>query len=553
MNYQTTVSHEPQRFFEAAPVPLQQATVGAAIRFRAETQPDQPAVVSSSFAPLSYRELQYLIRDVRAALRTAGLSRSARIAIAMPNGPHAALAIVAVACSAVSIPLNPRQTLLEIEMGFAVLPPDAVLLVKGSDSVVRRVAQRTGIKILEATRSQDGILGIRIDEPQAGACASEELDEPDPDAPAFILQTSGTAAEPKLIPFSHRNMLAAAARLQAWFDLTSQDRCLSVSPPFYSHGLKVTVFTPLLTGGTVAFPTDAAKFDYAEWFARLKPTWYSAGPTLHRMIFDQTHSIGDAKPRHSLRFILSGGAPLPRNVLEELQQTLGVPVVEHYGSSEAAQIAANLPWPGHSKLGTCGVPWPDTLMIVGDDGQPLPAGERGEILVGGPTLISGYLNAPELNRESFLNGWFKTGDIGSLDKDGFLTLHGRINDVINRGSEKISPIEIDDALVRHPAVAEAAAFSVPHLRLGEDVAAAIVLRSGMTATPVELRRYLHDQLASFKVPRRIVIRDELPKGKTGKVLRRKLSESFKEKLRQKQRLQSRDWARIQLLVPWSFN
>ena len=531
MNHQTAASHDSQRFVEAAPVPLPQATLGEAIRFRAEMQPDQPAIVSSSFAPLSYRELQYLIRDVRAALRTAGYSRSARIAVAIPNGPQAALAIVAVACSAVSIPLNPRQTLREIEMGFAALRPDAVLLAKGDDSDARRAAERKGVTIIEATPSKKGTLGFGIDKPQAGtAAAPDEPDEPDPEAPAFILQTSGTAAEPKLIPFSHRNMLAAAARLQAWFNLTPQDRCLSVSPPFYSHGLKVTVFTPLLSGGTVSFPTDASKFDYAEWFEDLRPTWYSAGPTLHRLIFDQTQSRADAKTGHSLRFILSGGAPLSRNVLEGLQDTLGVPVVEHYGSSEAAQIAANLPPPGRSKLGTCGVPWADTVMIVGEDGHPLPPGEQGEILVGGPTLISGYLNAPELNHASFLNGWFKTGDIGSLDEDGFLTVHGRLNDVINRGGEKISPVEIDDALMRHPAVAEAAAFSVRHPRLGEDVAAAVVLRTGMTATPVELRRFLQDQLASFKIPRRITIQDQLPKGKTGKVLRRQLSASFEEKV-----------------------
>ena len=193
------------------------------------------------------------------------------------------------------------------------------------------------------------------------------------------------------------------------------------------------------------------------------------------------------------------------------------------------RFATNLPPPGPSKLGTCGIPWPDTVSIVGEDGRQLPPGEQGEILVRGPTVMSGYLNAPELNRTRFVNGWFKTGDIGSLDEDGFLTLHGRKDDLINRGGEKISPVEIDDALMRHPAVAEAAAFAVPHPRLGEDVAAAVVLRPGMTATPVELRGYLQEQLASFKVPRRIVIRDQLPKGQTGKVVRRLLAECLEEK------------------------
>jgi acyl-CoA synthetase (AMP-forming)/AMP-acid ligase II/thioesterase domain-containing protein/acyl carrier protein len=531
MNHQITASNEFRRHFELPPDLSQASTVGEIIRRRAEVQGDHAAITSSDCTPLSYRELQNLIDEVRARLRSAGFDRNARIAIAMPSGPQAALAIVAVACSAVSIPLNPRQTLREIEVCLTALRPDAVLLMKTNGSVAQQAAERQGLAVIEAIPTKEGILGFSIIQPKSSPAATHgEPDEPDPTAPAFILQTSGTAAEPKLIPFSHRNMLAAAARLQAWFNLTPQDRCLSVSPPFYSHGLKVTVFAPLLTGGTVLFPKDPSKFDYTEWFSLLKPTWYSAGPTLHRLIFDQIQFRADAKTGHSLRFILSGGAPLPRNVLIGLHDMLGVPVVEHYGSSEAAQIAANRPVPGLSKLGTCGIPWPDTVQIMGEDGQRAPQGEQGEILVGGPTLISGYLNAPELNRASFVDGWFKTGDIGSLDEDGFLTLHGRKDDVINRGAEKISPLEIDEALMRHPAIAEAAAFSVPHARLGEDVAAAVVLRSGMTATPVELRRYLQDQLASFKVPRRIVVRDQLPKGKTGKVLRRQLSGSFEEKI-----------------------
>jgi acyl-CoA synthetase (AMP-forming)/AMP-acid ligase II/thioesterase domain-containing protein/acyl carrier protein len=531
MHGQMTMGRESEALLKAPAAPQQPTTLGAAIRLRAETQPNHPAIVSSGFAAFSYLELQSLIDHVRAALRGSGFGRNTRIAIAMPNGTQAALGIVAVSCSAVGIPVNPKQTLREIEACFDALRPDAVLLAKGDDSDARRAAESKGVAIIEATPTTDGTIGFSLAKPRNGAVPATEADEPDPKAAAFILQTSGSAAEPKLIPFSHRNMLAAAARLQSWFNLTPQDRCLSVSPPFYSHGLKVTLLAPLLTGGTVTFPADAAKFDYAEWFEDLRPTWYSAGPTLHRMIFDQTQSNADAQTGHSLRFILSGGAPLPRNVLEGLQDALGVPVVEHYGSSEAAQIAANLPQPGRSKFGTCGIPWPGTVIIAGEDGEPLPANQQGEILVGGPTLISGYLNAPALNEACFVNDWFKTGDLGSLDDDGFLTLHGRISDVINRGGEKISPLEIDDALLRHPAVAEAAAFAIPHERLGEDVAAAVVLRAGMTANPVELRRYLQDQLASYKIPRRVLIRNELPKGKTGKVLRRLLVDLLSEKAR----------------------
>ena len=528
MHEQLITRPESKQAVNLAAGPLQQTTLGAAIQLRAEMQPDQPAIIASGFAPFYYRDLQSLLRDFRAALRAAGLSRSSRIAIAMPNGPQAALAITAVACSAVSVPLNPGQTLREIETSFTNLAPDAVLLFKG-DSIVRRVAGRLGIKILEVTRSQDGGPGVRIDAPSSGLAASPgEPDEPDPDAPAFILQTSGTTAKPKLIPTSHRNMLAAAARVQSWFDLTPQDRCLCVSPVFYAHGLHVMIFTPLLTGGSIALPADPTRFDYAQWFEALKPTWYSASPTLHRLVFDQTKARPDVKGL-SLRFMSSGGGPLPRDLLEGLQQTLGIPVAEHYGSSEGMQISSNQLKPGRSRPGTVGIPSPDTVIVVGDDGSKLPPGQRGEIMVGGLTVVAGYLNAPEITRASFVDGWFKSGDIGSIDEDGFLTLHGRKDDLINRGGEKVSPVEIDEALLRHPAVAEAAAFAVPHARLGQDVAAAVVLRPGAAVASVELRRYLQDQLAAFKVPGQIMIQDQLPKGKTGKILRRQLGLPSEEK------------------------
>ena len=310
---------------------------------------------------------------MRAALRLAGFGPSARIAIATPNGPQAALAIVAVACSSVSIPLNERQTLGEMECSLAALRPDAMLVAKGADSAARRCAERQGVQgvmIIEATKWDYDHLGFSIAAPQRSVAVTlDETDEPDADSVAFVLQTSGTSAEPKLVPTSHRNMLAAAAGVQARFNLTPQDRCLSVSPVFYAHGLHVTVFAPLLPGGAVAFPTDASRFDYSEWFGALKPTWYSAGPTVHRLVVDQIKSRADRKTEHALRFVSSGGAPLPGDVLEGLQHALVVSVVEHYGSSEGMQICNNLLTPGRSKLGTVSVP--DTILIVAE--RPSPA------------------------------------------------------------------------------------------------------------------------------------------------------------------------------------
>lgn len=497
-------------------------TLGAALRRNAHLFPREPAIVSSSFAPLTYVDLQRQLDSVRHRLRDSGLGREVRIGVLMPSGPEAILAIVAVACGAAAVPLDPRLTEAELDQRFARLRLSALLLPRDASGGARRAADRHNIPLIEVAPAGLRRLELALDMPVIGAPVPDE--EPDPLAPAFILQTSGTTARPKLIPFSHANMLAAAARMQAWFGLTARDRCLSVSPPFYSHGLKVTVLTPLLTGGSIAIPANPAHVDLPEWLDALRPTWCSAGPALHRAMLDAAKSMPDGPALHALRFAISGGATLPGDLREDLQRTLGVPVLEHYGSSEAAQIAANLPAPGANRPGTCGRAWPDTLAIMNDEGNSVAAGEKGEIWVRGPTVTSGYLDAPDLNRTVFVRGWFRTGDIGSLDDEGFLSLHGRLNELINRGGEKIAPGEIDAALLRHPEVVEAAAFMVPHPRLGEDVAAGVVLHPGARTTPAELRRFLQGELASFKVPHRLLVLDALPKGATGKVQRRRLTE-----------------------------
>ncbi|WP_083519556.1 AMP-binding protein [Bradyrhizobium jicamae] len=486
--------------------------------------PHRPAIVSSTYAPLTYRDLQRQLDGIRRQLRLAGFDCNARIGILMPNGADAVLTIVAVACCSIAVPLDPRLSQTEVDQRLDMLHLSALLVPKGNASEARRTAERRKLPIIEVVPVGSGQLGINIVAQVSNFPAIDA--EPDPNSPAFILQTSGTTAQPKLIPFSHGNMLAAAARLQAWFGLTHQDRCLCVSSPHYSHGLKVTVFTPLLTGGSIALPANSAVVALDEWLDVLRPTWYSAGPTLHTALLDKARNLENAEAPHTLRFVVSGGAPLLKDVQDDLQRILGVPVLEHYGSSEAAQIAANVPPPGPNRPGTCGQPWPDTVAIVGEDGRLVPAGERGEIWVRGPTVTSGYLDAPELNQAAFTEGWLRTGDIGSLDADGFLTLHGRLSEVINRGGEKIAPAEVESALLRHPAVAEAAAFAIPHPRLGDDVAAAVIAHSGAQTTPAELRQFLQRELASFKIPRSILILDRLPKGATGKVQRRRLREAL---------------------------
>jgi acyl-CoA synthetase (AMP-forming)/AMP-acid ligase II len=499
-------------------------TVGEIIRHNAAIAPESTAIVSSSFTPLSYGELATYLDAVADALRRSGFGRDARIGIALEDSPQTALATVAVACSAVAVPLDPNLTMVELDGRLRIAGVDAVIVPCGSDSAARAASEPRNIPIIEAAPRQERGLGLKFSVPRAGPAAAPKL--PDPEAPAFILQTSGTTAEPNLVPYSHRNMLAAAARVKRWFNLERRDRCLSITPVHYCHGLTLTIFAPLLSGGSVAFPESSSRPDIDEWFGALRPTWLSAGPTTHLILWEKMRSRTLPSIDHALRFAVSGGAPLPLNVQTGLQVSLGVPLLEHYGMTEVGQISANLPLPGASKVGTCGIPDPSTVMIVDENGMPLGAAEQGEILIGGSTVISGYLNAPELNKSAFVNGWFRSGDIGSVDKEGFLTLHGRLKEVINRGGEKISPMEIDVALLCHPDVAAAAAFAVPHVRLGEDVAASVVLRPGAAVTPDQLRDFLGTRLAWFKVPRRISIVQALPTGSTGKVQRRKLREAI---------------------------
>ena len=502
-----------------------QRTIGEVIRAHAELRPKQAAIVGSDFSAVSYRMLQDEIDEVRAALRHAGFDRDARIAVAIANSAQAARAIIAIACSATAVPIDPKLTVAEVERCLLVVRPQAVLVLRDTNSATRTAAEQRGFPIIEASVAKDGRLQLAV--PSIGP--SSPPDEPNPAAPAFILHTSGTSADPNLVPFSHRNMQAVIERLQTWFELTPQDRCLNVSPVYYSHALTTTLLPPLMTGGSVAFPANPTNVDLSEWFSELRPTWYSAGPTLHLSVLEKAEARADARTMHSLRFISTAGAPISADVQQRMQTVLGVPVLEHYGSSETAQIASNRPPPGPSKSGTVGIPWPGIVGIVDDDGKPMSVGQRGAVVVRGPSVMSGYLNAPERNRSIFQDGWFRTGDIGSIDEEGFLSLHGRDKELINRGSEKISPLEIDQALMSHPGVAQAAAYGVPHPRLGEDVAAAVVLHPGALVTPLELRDFLGTKLAAFKVPRRISILDELPKGITGKLLRRRLAESTQEK------------------------
>lgn len=497
----------------------QEHGIGDVLKHFAHTEPTAFAIVSSRYDPFSYFQLARQIDHVAGALREAGFGKSSRIAIAVKDSARAALAIVTLACCATAVPLDQNMMAAEVETRLSLLDVDAVCLLAGESAATRSVAEQYGIAVIELMPHKINELSFSVSVPEFSKNIPAKEDA------AVIFQTSGTTARPRFVPCRHSHLLAAARQTQAWFNLNKNDRCLSIAPPYYSHGLTFTILAPLLSGGSIAFPSSPSSIDLSEWFEILNPTWYSASPTMHLAISEKLASRASGM-KHRLRFAGSGGAKLPENVPPIFQAILGFSILEHYGMTEASQISSNLPSPGLYKAGTVGIPPADTVIVVGNDGNVLPSGQKGEIWVRGPNVIHGYLNEPELNETAFCKGWFRTGDIGNFDGDGFLIIQDRIKELINRGGEKISPFELEKIIMQYPDILDAAAFAVPHPRLGEDVAAALVLRPGTILEPEKLRRFMSTKISWNKIPRRFHIAESIPKGLGGKVLRRKLREFY---------------------------
>jgi acyl-CoA synthetase (AMP-forming)/AMP-acid ligase II len=337
---------------------------------------------------------------------------------------------------------------------------------------------------------------------------------------ALVLHTSGTTSRPKLVPLTHRNVCASAHHIAATLELSPMDRCLNVMPLFHIHGLMAAVLASLEAGGSVFCTPGFSALKFFSWLQEADPTWYTAVPTMHQAILARAERNPRILAAARLRFVRSSSSSLPPRVMAELEKTFRAPVIEAYGMTEAAhQMASNPLPPRPRKPGTVGVAAGPEVAVMDEEGRILPAGSPGEVVIRGPNVTPGYQANPGANATSFTHGWFRTGDQGVLDPDGYLTITGRLKEIINRGGEKISPREVDEVLLDHPAVQQAVAFAVPHPTLGEEVAAAVVLRDGARATEEELRAFASGRLAPFKVPRTLLFLEEIPKGPTGKLQR----------------------------------
>jgi amino acid adenylation domain-containing protein len=440
------------------------------------------------------------------------------VAVVLPNGPETAVAIVTVATASVCVPLNPSFTADEWHRYFGDLQIAALLTHADMGSPSRAVAHALGIPVIDLLPLPGGGIGaFKLVGTGTHRAVETEL-PPCDENDAFILLTSGTAARPKLVPLTHQSVCRSAHNAGAVLRLRARDRLLCVLPLFHAHGLISGLLTALAAGSSVVC---MAAFEPAAFFSSLiefAPTWYTAVPTIHRAVLAAANRHKGSVRRCTLRVIRSASASLPPHVISELESLFRVPVIETYGMTEAtSQIAANSL--KLRKPGSVGRSAGAEVAIIDSKGSRLPPGERGEIVLRGPTVTRGYENDVAATNAAFRDGWFRTGDLGYLDEDGYLFIVGRMKDVINRGGQKIAPAEVEEALLTHPGVLEAAVFSVPHRQLGEDVAAVVVLRPDAKVTASQLRKFTNERLARFKIPHMIKVVREIPKGASGKIRR----------------------------------
>jgi len=494
-------------------------TADTIAKLLARNDRSRPALGAPGAKPLTFGGLASLASDVGRALAAAGIGRGDRVAIVLPNGPEMAAAFITIAQAATTAPLNPAYRADELEFYMTDLEAKALVTQAGFETPARAVAQKLGAAVIDIVpEPEKGAGAFRLVAPSDGKARTPE--EPGPGDIALVLHTSGTTSRPKIVPLAQSNVAASARHIGATLALSAEDRCLNIMPLFHIHGLIAAVLASLAAGGETVCTPGFNALKFFAWLDEVAPTWVTAVPTMHQAILTRAERNADVLARRKLKFIRSSSASLPPQVMLELERTFGCPVIESYGMTEAAHQMASNPLPPRArKPGSVGIAAGPEVAIMDEDGRLLTGADIGEVVIRGPNVTAGYEANPEANAKAFTNGWFRTGDQGVLDAEGYLRITGRLKELINRGGEKVSPLEVDEVLMDHPAVAQVVTFAMPHDKLGEEVAAAIVLKEGQSATDREIRDFALQRLADFKVPRKIVIVSEIPKGATGKLQR----------------------------------
>ena len=484
---------------------------------------DATAIAALNRPVLTYKGLRAHVERTVTALHRLSIGRNDRVAIVLPNGPEMATAFVSIAAGATTAPLNPAYRLDEFDFYLSDLGVKALLVEQNSTSPAIEAAVAHNIPILEAVVDETaaaGLFEIILSQGIAGGEPASDGDITGTDDVALVLHTSGTTSKPKIVPLTHRNVCASATNICRTLKLTPDDCCMNVMPLFHIHGLMAAILSTLSAGASVFCTPGFDALRFFPWLKAANPTWYSAVPTMHQAILSRARRNHAIISGTELRFIRSASASLPPQVMQQLEGTFDAPVVEAYAMTEAShQVASNPLPPRRRKPGTVGPAAGPDVSIMDEQGSLLPIGTVGEVVIRGANVTLGYENNPTANAENFTNGWFRTGDQGVVDEEGYLTITGRLKEIINRGGEKVSPREVDEVLMGHPAVEQAVTFAIPHDKLGEEVAAVVVLREGVKLTEQAIHAFAAEHLANFKVPRKVLFLDKLPKGPTGKIQR----------------------------------
>ena len=479
-------------------------------------------IKSPDESEITYGELFNYIDDTFNQLSFLNLKKEDRIAIVMGNGSAMASTFIAVASHFASCPLNPSFTKEEFKFYYEDLKVKVVIIEEDKSLEAREAAKELNIKIINLiNKNKLGFIKLDI---EIDKSSKNYPSDSNPNDIAMILHTSGTTSRPKMVPLSHKNLMASAKNISNTLNLNKDDICLNIMPMFHIHGLIAAILAPVYQSGTIITPPGFDALKFFRWLEEFKPTWYTAVPTMHQAILSRAPRNIEIIKTNPLKFIRSSSASLPSTVMQNLEQTFNTCVIESYGMTEAThQMTSNPLPPNKRKAGSVGLAaGPEVALLYKNSIINNDKDNRnitGHIIIKGENVTSGYINNPKANLESYFNGWFLTGDEGIFDEDGYLKITGRLKEIINRGGEKISPKEIDEILMEHESIQQAVAFSVPHEKLGEDLLAAVVLKENNMVNETDLKDYCKNRLTKFKIPRKILIVTEIPKGATGKLQR----------------------------------
>ena len=486
-------------------------TIEELLAASARRHAERPALVLTNGDVLcSYERLLNRTTDVSRSLRRLGVSAGDVVLVTVPTAAEMLIATLGAMGAGVCAPMNPAYTAAELDALADVLQPSAAIVSDRHGGPTEQIAARRGIPLLRinSTGTTDrGGTGADADGAAGGRAIPNAADV------ALILHTAGTTARPKQVPLTHSNLVAAASSVVESLHLVPDDRCLNVMPLFHSHGLLGAAISTVAAGASIVCADGMDSRRFLTWANQTESTWYTAAATIHHLVLD---SPGEWP---GLRFMRSASAPLAPQIAQALEDRFGAPMIEVYGMTEAYQIAANPLPPGERRLGSVGLATGTQIAIADNAGRRLDAGEEGEVIVQGPAVFAGYSAPAGANDEAFFGDWFRTGDLGRLSENGYLTITGRRKEQINRGGEKIAPREVDEALLAHPDIAAVMAFAIPDPLLGEEVGAAIVVRAGAHVDARSVRAFLNGRIAPFKVPRRVLLVEQLPKSSTGKLQR----------------------------------